>query len=198
MSWMAAVVYLLHNVEEYGLDLLGQSNAFPDALCANFRLPPYPDCPIPPAFYLAVNIPLFWIVGPLAALLTTRHPLVGFGIYSVISINGFVHILAVLATGQPYNPGLLTGVLLFLPLMVWVGSAFFGKNRLGYRAVALLVVWGVILHVILAGSLAMFVNGLISTTTLVWIQIINAGLLVLVLWLGEQWRSGVLIHPKRP
>jgi hypothetical protein len=56
-------------------------------------------------------------------------------------------------------------------------------------------VWGVILHVILAGSLAMFVNGLISGATVVWTQIINAGLLVLVLWLAERWQGGVLIRP---
>ena len=62
LSWMAAVAYLLHNGEEYGVDLLGHQHSFPDALCAFMKLPAYPDCPIPPAFYLAVNLSLFWIV----------------------------------------------------------------------------------------------------------------------------------------
>jgi len=197
LSWVAAVVYLLHNVEEYGLDLLGQTNAFPNVLCGNLKLPPYPDCPIPPAFYLAVNIPLFWAVGPLAALFSPRHRLVGFALYSVISINGLVHIAAVFATGQPYNPGLLTALLLFLPLTAWVGYACFGKDRLSYKAMALLVVWGVLLHVFLAGPLFMFINGLINATTLVASQIVNAGLLLLVTWLGEQWLSGVSSQPVR-
>jgi hypothetical protein len=60
---------------------------------------------------------------------------------------------------------------------------------------ALIIFSGVILHVILAGSMISFVNGLISGTTLVWVQILNAGLLPLILWLGEKWRGGVLVRP---
>jgi len=195
MSWIAAVAYLLHNVEEYGLDLLGHLHAFPDALCANLKLPPYPDCIVPPAFYLAVNIPMFWIVGPLAALLSPRHRLVGFALYSVISINGLIHIMPVVMTGQLYNPGLLTALLLFLPYTGWVGYAFFGKDRLSYKAMALLIFWGVMLHVLLIGPIFMFLNGLISATALVWSQVINAALLFVIPWLGEQWRRGALVQP---
>jgi hypothetical protein len=197
MSWMAVVAYLLHNGEEYGLDLLGRWNEFPTALCANLRLPAPPDCPIPPAFFMAVNLPMFWVAGPLAALLSRRHPLVGFALYSVIPINGIVHIVGSLASGEIYNPGLLTAVLVFLPLSVWVGYACFGTDRLSYKAMALLLVWGVALHVILAGSIFMFLGGLIGPTALVGAQIINAGLLILVPWLGENWPRGVLARPVR-
>jgi hypothetical protein len=48
------------------------------------------------------------------------------------------------------------------------------------------------LHVILAGSMIAFVNGVISSRTLVWVQIINAALLLPVFWLGEKWHGGVL------
>ena len=195
LSWMAAVAYLLHNGEEYGVDLLGHQHSFPDALCAFMKLPAYPDCPIPPAFYLAVNLSLFWIVAPVAAVLSRRHPLVGFAIYSVMFINGLVHIVFVLVSGQAYNPGLLTAVVVFLPLSLWAGYACFGKDRLSHRAMALIIICGVILHVILARSVISFAQGLISSTTLVWVQIINAGLLLLILWLGEKWRGGVLTRP---
>jgi hypothetical protein len=197
LSWMATVAYLLHNVEEYGLDLLGNSHAFPNALCASLKRPPFPDCSIPPAFFLAVNIPLFWVVGPLAALLSPRHRLVGFALYSVISINALVHIAAVFGTGQPYNPGLLTASLLFLPLTVWVGSASFGKDRLSYQAMAFLLAWGVLLHVFLAVPVLMFIKGGISAPVLVGSQIINGGLLLAVMWLAEQWRGGALVRPVR-
>ena len=192
LSWMAVVAYLLHNVEEYGIDLLGHRHAFPDALCAALKLPPYPGCPIPPAFYLAVNLPLFWIVAPLAAVLSRRHPLVGFALYSVIFTNGLVHLVMVLVLGEAYNPGLLTAVVLFLPLSAWIGYACFGENRLRYQAMALIIFWGVMLHVILAGSMISFVNGLIGSRTLVWMQIINAALLLPVFWLGEKRHGGVL------
>jgi hypothetical protein len=146
---------------------------------------------------MAVNIPMFWIVGPLAALLSRRHPLVGFALYSVIPTNGLVHIIGALASGEVYNPGMLTAVLVFLPLSVWVGYACFGEGRLSYKAMALLLFWGVILHVILAGSLVMFVSGRIGPVTLVWAQIINAALLILIPWLGENWPRGVLARPLR-
>ena len=195
LSWMASAAYLLHNGEEYGLDLLGHRHSFPDALCTNLKLPAYPGCPIPPAFYLAVNIPLFWIVAPLAALLSRRRPLMGLALYSVVFTNGLVHLIPVLVLGRGYNPGLLTAVVVFLPLSAWVSYACFGKDRLSYKAMALLIIWGLVLHVVLAGSVIMFVNALISSTTLVWVQIVDAGLLLLILWLGEEWRGGVLLRP---
>jgi hypothetical protein len=195
MSWMATVAYLLHNVEEYGIDALGHRLAFPAALCANMNLPPYPDCPMPAAFFVAVNIPLFWIVGPVAALLSWRHRLVGFALYSVISINALVHIIAAIATRIPYNPGLLTASFLFVPLSVWVGRTFFGRGLLSYRAMALLLAWGIVLHALLIAPVFLFVNGMISQAALVWSQVLNAALLLLVSWLAEQWHGGALTQP---
>jgi hypothetical protein len=191
---MAVVVYLLHNVEEYGVDLLGQRHAFPGALCAALGLPPYPDCPIHPSFFLAVNIPLFWVVGPIAALFSRRHPLIGLSLYSVISINALIHVLTAVRTAS-YNPGLLTAVLLFLPVAVWVGHACFGRNGMSYKAMALLIVWGIGLHAILAVPMLLFARGSISNTALVWPQILNAPLLLLVMWLAERWRGGALLRP---
>jgi hypothetical protein len=69
------------------------------------RYGPHPDCPIPPLFFTAVNVPMFWLVGPLAALLSPRHPLIGLTLYGVISVNAIVHVVSGLATGAFYNPG---------------------------------------------------------------------------------------------
>jgi hypothetical protein len=193
LSWMAVVAYLLHNVEEYGVDLLGQRHAFPGALCASLGLGPYPGCSIHPSFFLAVNIPLFWVTAPLAALLSRRHPLIGLSLYSVVIINALIHIQRAIVTGS-YNPGLLTAVVVFLPLSIWVGHACFGRGGLGYKAMALLIVWGVVLHVILAVPMLLFARGAISNTVLVWPQILNAALLLLVTWLGERWRGGALLR----
>jgi hypothetical protein len=183
LSWCAAVIYLLHNVEEYGLDLRGRTLSFPNMMCSIFNFHPYPNCPIPPAFFLAVNIPLFWIVGPIAALLSPRHRLMGLALYSVISINGFIHAAATFVVG--YNAGLLTALLLFIPFTIWGGRTFFGKDGLSYKVMAFVIGWGVILHAILAIGLGMFINGLIGPTALVLSQIFNAGLLLLIFWLGQ-------------
>ncbi len=188
------VIYLIHNGEEYGIDLFGRLHEFPADIAAALKLPPYPDCPIPPAFFLAVNLPLFWIGAPIAALLSRRHPLVGLTFYSVIFINGLVHVGPVLA-GVGYSSGLLTAIVLFLPVSAWVAYACFGPGRLSYKAMALLVAGGVILHVILMGSLQLFVRGVIGSAALVWIQVANAVLFLLIPWIGEKWRDGVLVRP---
>jgi Protein of unknown function with HXXEE motif len=194
LSWLAMVIYLLHNVEEYGIDLLGRLHEFPDAICAVLKLPPYPDCALPPAFYLAVNIPLFWIGAPLAALMSRRHPLVGLSFYSVIFANALVH-LAPLLAGVGYGPGTLTAAVLFVPVSAWVAYACFGRGRLSYKAMALLVAGGLILHIILMGSIQLFTRGMIDSPALVWIQGANAVLFLLIPWLGEKWRNGVLVGP---
>ena len=193
LSWLAMVIYLLHNVEEYGIDLFGQRHAFPDAICAVLGLPPYPDCPLPPAFYLAVNISLLWIGAPIAALLSRRHPLVGLTFYGLIFTNGLVHV-APLAAGVGYGPGTLSAVILFFPVSAWVAHACFGKGRLSYKAMALLVANGVILHAILMGSMRLFLRGIIDSAVLVWFQVANAVLFLLIPWLGEKWRGGALVR----
>jgi hypothetical protein len=60
---------------------------------------------------------------------------------------------------------------------------------------ALLVADGVILHVILMGSIQLFIRGMIDSAALVWIQVANAALFLLIPWLGEKWRNGVLANP---
>ena len=194
LSWLAMVIYLLHNVEEYGVDLFGRLHEFPDSICAVLNLPPYPDCPLPPAFFLAVNIPLFWIGAPIAALLSRRHPLVGLTFYSVIFVNALVHLVPLLA-GVGYGPGTLTAAVLFVPVSAWVAYACFGRGRLSYKAMALLVADGVILHIILMGSIQLFIRGLISSGTLVWVQVANAVLFLLIPWFAEKWRNGALLMP---
>lgn len=197
MSWMATVAYLLHNVEEYGMDVLGNAHAFPDALCANLQLPPFPECPVPPTFFLAVNIPLFWVVGPLAALLSRRHRLVGLSLYSVISINALAHVGGVLRTGELYNPGLFTALVVFLPLTVWTGRAFFGRDGLSHKAMAWLLACGVLGHAVLATALVMFLSGIISESVLIVSQIANGGLLLLLTWSAERWRGGAWVRSMR-
>lgn len=41
LSWMGTVAYLLHNVEEYGIDLFGRLHGFPQDLVDVMGLPPY-------------------------------------------------------------------------------------------------------------------------------------------------------------
>ena len=113
LSWLAVAIYLLHNVEEYGIDVFGRMTQFPAEICSVLNLPGPPDCPIPAAYFLSVNIPLIWVVAPIAALLSRRHPVIGLAFYGVIFVNLFFHIMPLLA-GTGFGPGTLTALVLFV------------------------------------------------------------------------------------
>jgi len=188
------VIYLLHNVEEYGIDVFGRMMQFPVEICSVLNLPAPPDCQIPAAYFLSVNIPLIWVVAPIAALLSRRQPLVGLAFYGVIFVNLFFHIMPLLA-GAGFGPGTLTALVLFVPISAWIIHACFGTGRLSYKALALIFVNGVIFHIILTGPLMLFINGNLGSAALVGTQLANAVLFLLLPWVGENWRRGVLIRP---
>lgn len=198
LSWAGSAAYLIHNVEEYGIDLTGRFYAFPTSFCGLFGFRDLAHCPAPPAFFTSVNVPMFWFAAPTAAMLSKRHPLIGLTIYSVISVNLVTHVIGGIAAGTIYNPGWLTALILFLPLTVWMVHALFGKGKLPYGALIYLVGWGAMAHLILAGSILPVMKGLtISPTPVISIQVINAGLLLLAPWLAERWREGILLHRER-
>ncbi|RFS17972.1 HXXEE domain-containing protein [Emticicia sp. C21] len=188
LSWLGVTAYLIHNVEEYGIDLYGHTHAFPEQFCDTIASAlGIGECKVPPAFYLAVNITLFWVIAPLGALLSRSYPLAGLAIYSIIFINGLIHVLPMLK-GLGYEPGALTAMTIFLPLSVWVGYASFGKNKLTYSAMVFLIILGVLSHAVLIGSMVAFLKGKISSLMLVGIQIINAILLLAItLIAGKRW-----------
>jgi hypothetical protein len=193
LSWLAVALYLIHNVEEYGVDLLGQHHAFPGFMCSMLAQPPYPSCPLPAPFFLAVNLPLFWIGAPVAALMSRRHPILGLSVYGVIFVNALTHLGAWVRTG--YNPGALTSLIVFLPASFWVAKACFGKRGLPYGALVFIVADGVFLHIVLMGSTMLFLHDRISPSTLTAIQIANASLYFLLVWLADRWHNGVLTRP---
>jgi len=196
LAWWAVPVYMLHNVEEYGIDLLGRTHAFPDAMCTVLGFAPYPACTVPPAFFLAVNISLFWIASPVAAVLSRKHAVVGLIFYGLLITNGLTHIVP-MALGRGYNPGAVTAVLLFLPSFFWVASHCFGPGRIPYQGLLVIVGAGVMLHAILLGSAFAFRRGEIGDTTLVLLQILNAVLFLVVPWMAERFLK-VTPLPARP
>lgn len=192
LSWLGAALYLIHNVEEYGIDLHGQFHAFPGFMCTMLGQPPFPSCPIPAPFFLAVNLPLFWIGAPIAALMSRRHPILGLSVYGVIFVNAFTHLGAAVRSG--YNPGVLTSLIFFFPISFWIARVCFGKQELPYGALALIVVDGVILHAVLMGSTIVFLHGVIGPSLLTSIQILNAVLFFLLPLLSERWALGKFVR----
>ena len=110
----------------------------------------------------------------------------------MIFVNALSHLGAFMRVG--YNPGLLTALILFLPASVWVARSCFGRRGLPYGGLVFIVAEGVILHIVLMGSIMLFLHGLIGPASLTAIQILNAVLLFVLAWLAERWRGGMLMR----
>lgn len=156
LAFLAVAVYLVHNVEEYGIAANGIPHAFPDSLCTLLGQPAYPQCGIPPLFYLFVNLPLVWIAGPLAALLFGRLRLAALTLWGVIAVNAVVHVVPAIVR-RDYDPGLVTAVVLFIPLSVVTARAILRQYRRG--AIPVLLGAGALLHIVLAGSVILYLRG---------------------------------------
>ena len=172
LTWAATAAYLLHQFEEHGIDARGAPYAFRGVVCMRFGFEDATACPIPESFIAAVNIPVVWLAGPIAALLGRRYPAIALGYFSVPTVNAFAHIGPALAAGD-YNPGLLTAVLLFLPLSFWALRIALRAPELGWRIVASTIIGGIMLHAVLIFSLRAYLTGSISENALVAIQVIN-------------------------
>lgn len=175
LTWAAVAAYLLHQFEEHGIDALGRAYGFRAGMCGVLGFPDAATCPIPEAFITAVNVPLVWFAGPIAAMLAARRPLIALGFFSVPLVNAPAHLLPLLA-GQGYNSGLLTAIVVFLPLSLWALAVAVRRYGVGRRGVVLTVACGLLLHAVLFGSARAFVAGLIGADTLIAIQVANAAL----------------------
>lgn len=180
LAWVATAAYLLHQFEEHGIDARGMPYAFRGMLCATFGFADATACPIPEAFITAVNIPVVWLAGPISALLGHRWPAIALSYFSVPAINAVAHIGPAVASGS-YNPGLVTAVLLFLPLSLWAFRIALRRPDFGARAVAATILGGILIHAVLMLSLKAYLAGWIGETALIAIQIVNPAIPMLLL-----------------
>ncbi len=179
LAWAATAAYLLHQVEEHGIDAQGVPYAFRGFLCATLGLGEAASCPVPTAFITTVNIPVVWLAGPAAALLGRRRPVLALAYVGVPAVNAMTHIGGFLVSGA-YNPGLLTAILLFLPLSIWTFRVALGRPGLGRRAVVATLAGGGLLHLVLLGSLEAYLAGWIGEVALLVIQLVNPAVPLLV------------------
>jgi hypothetical protein len=179
LAWAATLAYLLHQFEEHGVDAQGAPYAFRGSLCATLGFPDAAACPIPLAFITAVNISAVWIAGPASALLGRIWPAIALSFFSVPFVNAFAHIGPAIAH-RAYNPGLLTAVVLFLPLSLWTFRVAVRRADLGWRAVLATIAGGVVIHAILLASLQAHIQGWIGLPALVLIQVVNPAIPALI------------------
>ena len=173
LAWLAVPLYWVHQFEEYSLPVLGFDYSIQEMICEKIGFPPYPDCPIPLAFYPVVNIALMWFGAPLAAYFFRRNVLIGLSFWGLLFANGLVHTLGGVTEGT-YNTGLVTAVVLFVPFSVWVLCVSAIRGPYSGKVVGVAYAAGALTHVLLFMGYGLFKAGVIG----------NAGLLVYAAVIG--------------
>ncbi|WP_273735198.1 HXXEE domain-containing protein [Mycolicibacterium septicum] len=185
LSWLMVLAYLIHNFEEYGIDATGTRYGFPKMLCNMFGYV-LADCPAPSNFFVFVNIPAIWVGAVAAALLARRSHAVGLGYLGLLIVNTLTHLGPVLAGRSGYDSGLLTAVVLFIPLSAWIIHVCFGHGGLRYQTLAAILLAGVLLHVVLIGSIQLLMHGVLSGTVVNLIQVLNPLSLFVLPWAASK------------
>jgi len=188
LAWAGTWIYLVHQFEEHGIDAVGGHYAFRGFMCASLGFANPATCPVPFSFITSVNIAAVWLAGPAAALLGRRWPAVGLSFFSIPFVNAFGHLVPAAIAGA-YNPGVATSIALFLPLSLWAFHVALGRPDLGWRAVVATIVAGFVLHVILIGSLQLYVHGRIGIRALDVIQFVNPAIAGLIVFFATRRRT---------
>ena len=165
LAWLATPLYLVHQFEEYSLQTLGFDYSIQDMISQKMGFPPYPDSPIPLAFYPIVNIGLMWFGAPLSAYISRRNILLGLSFWGLIFANGIVHTLGGIASGA-YNTGLWSSVFLFIPLSVWVIYATAIRGPYSGKVVGVAFAAGAFTHAFLFLGYGLYKAGVFGNTGL--------------------------------
>lgn len=187
LFWLMLPIYMLHQFEEHGVDLLGRRYFFQVFMCGSLGFTEAAGCPADEAFILAVNVGSVWIAGVLGGLFGARRPLIGAAALAIPLVNGFAHVVPAVIH-HAYNPGLLTAIVLFWPFCAWTLWVLVSRGELQKKHLPLVVAAGVLLHALLLGPLLAYSRGLISRELLLTVQVANGFIPLLVGWWGPRPR----------
>lgn len=186
LFWLGVPLYMLHQFEEHGVDLLGRRYHFQAFMCDALGFADLALCPADQAFIFAVNIGAVWIASLIGATLGPTCPIIGAAAYAVPLINSFAHIVPALAQGA-YNPGLATGAALFLPVSLWVMAILLRQGHVTRGGMALAIAAGIALHAIMLVSLIARARGVIGEAILLATQVM-LGFMPLIVSAIAGWR----------
>ncbi|MEM6844890.1 MAG: HXXEE domain-containing protein [Bacteroidota bacterium] len=158
ISIVMLIAYIIHQYEEHWIDIFGNYYAFYD-FNNNFILgalgnPESSIRPLTKESIFVINTSLVWLVGAMAIWRSPKHLFPTIAMASIIVVNGVVHLLAAIVNWA-YNPGLLTSILIFVPLYflfvryVLSTSVAYKKEIIGG------LVWAFLAHVIMVAGLLM-------------------------------------------
>ena len=186
-SVMLLIGYIAHQFEEHWVDLLGNEYAFYDYVNALVReaLGVNDDsaAPLTPLAIYVINTSLVWLVGVNAIVYARSYPFAVLAIAAITFVNGITHVLAGIIN-LSYNPGLLTSVLIFIPLSVGYYRELLQREPEWRVLVVSSLIWALLAHVLMvAGMLAANLFGVISETVY-FVLLVLWSLLPLALFRG--------------
>ncbi|MGD1935474.1 MAG: HXXEE domain-containing protein [Candidatus Phaeomarinobacter sp.] len=163
IAYLLTASYLIHQVEEHWVDLLGREYPLYDFLneliATLFGRDKYGILTRNGIFY--INAGMVWTAGFLAILASPKHIFPALAMAGIMLVNGAAHVLNAIVAVD-YNSGLATALVLFLPLSILFYRALIKSGAASIGAIAVAVLWGFVGHVILfAGLFAANVFGLV-------------------------------------
>lgn len=172
IGWILLPVYMLHQFEEHYLDFKGERYAFQKFFCNFLGYTNIDKCPGDKEFIFSVNVPGLYIAGILAGLLNNIKPIVAGGFAAVILLNAIVHILASIKQ-KKYNPGLVTSILLFLPISLYYFYEMKKQDKLSYSDIGISIFIGVLYHIVIMLSIKLIKYNIINHFQLNLINVLN-------------------------
>ncbi|MEO1375668.1 MAG: HXXEE domain-containing protein [Cyanobacteria bacterium J06635_10] len=177
ISVLLLVAYMIHQFEEHWVDLFGNQYAFYEYFNTLFLsiLGAQNSSVIilsQEAIFL-INTSLVWLIGIIAIWRTPKHLFPVLAMNGIVLVNAISHILPGIFK-QSYNPGLLTAIVIFLPM----AYAFYRKvlftNPGAKSQIIASIVWAIFAQAIL-------ITGLLLAN---WFELIpeKVYFAVLILW----------------
>lgn len=154
------IAYLAHQFEEHGVDLYGRVyyfHGYANAVIAERGLS------LTPLMILKINSVAVWFACFLALWGGRRYNWPGLVAAGLVICNGMLHIALAITKGE-YNPGLLTSIVVFLPLAVLYFRMICIECNLGWKSVVGGIAFAAASHYFLPTLIGIGVPVLLLTT----------------------------------
>ncbi|MEM6746047.1 MAG: HXXEE domain-containing protein [Pseudomonadota bacterium] len=153
---LLAAAYLTHQFEEHWVNLRGEvyplRHELNSIIAAVLGEDKYGIMTRDAIFY--INTGAVWASAFVAIWASPRLIFPSMAMAGLTAVNGFAHMMVAIRTFD-YNSGLLTGVLIFLPLTILYFRTLLKTGLATRQMVVISLAWGIFGHVLLFGGLVL-------------------------------------------
>ena len=174
LAWLGAMDYMFHNFEEYGIDFFGRSFSFPQYMTEMSR------GNLGELSYLGCNIVLVWVLGPLLAIAARKYKAAAPSMAVFAILNSITHVAAFPMGG--YSPGLVTSLVLFIPVGLWTVYVCYVRERLGWGNFGKTLLVAAIYSFVLLQGISLANSGTLSSDAMQGLVMLADGAICGYLW----------------